>query len=207
MKFTDRVEPFEPVPSRLNSFQQQRDPLAAADTSAADAVARVSSPKLEEQSGRESGPRCAERMADGDRPAVDVCFISIEAELFLNGEILAGERFVDLEKINLIERKSGALQRDLDGANRSNAHHRRCAAGDAPRDNPCQGFESALRRALSRGQHHRGGAVRNSAGVAGGDNAVVLKNRLQCREFPGTVYSNRVFSIYGVGNLFSLRDE
>ena len=146
MRITDRFEPFEPESSRLNSFQQQRDPLAAADTSAGDTVARVSSAELEEQSGRESSPRCAERVADGDRPAVDVYFIAIEAELFLNGEILAGKRFVDLEKIDLIKQKSGALQRHLDGANRSNAHHRRCAAGDAPRDNPRQGFESALKK-------------------------------------------------------------
>lgn len=42
-------------------------------------------------------------MTDRDRAPVDVYLFPIKAELFFHGKVLAGEGFVDLDKIDFAE--------------------------------------------------------------------------------------------------------
>ena len=46
-------------------------------------------------------PVMPERMAERDRAAVDVGLVAIEAELLLDGQILAGKGLVHLDQIDL----------------------------------------------------------------------------------------------------------
>ena len=41
-------------------------------------------------------------MAERDRAAVDVDLLAIEAQLLLDGQVLRGERFVDLDEIEVV---------------------------------------------------------------------------------------------------------
>ena len=44
-------------------------------------------------------------MAERDRAAVDVDLVAIEAELLLDRQVLRGERLVDLDQIDVVERE------------------------------------------------------------------------------------------------------
>src|SRR5205809_904576 len=109
-------------------------------------------------------------MAEGDGAAVDIELRLVDAELLGNGEDLAGEGLVDLDQIDVVQGEAGALQRDLRGRNRADAHDVRIAAGDAPGDDAAEGLLVSGVFGGSDGDH--GGAVDDAAGVAGGDEAV-----------------------------------
>ena len=85
----------------LQRFHNRRDALAAADARRREAVLLAAPPQLVRQ--RQQQPRAAhaERMAERDRAAVDVDLVAIEAELLLDREVLPGERFVDLDQIEV----------------------------------------------------------------------------------------------------------
>ena len=66
----------------------------------------AAAPQLERQRQQQARAGHAERMAERDRAAVDVDLVAIEAELLLDGEILRGERLVDLDEIDVVERQA-----------------------------------------------------------------------------------------------------
>ena len=89
---------------------------ADATTTAADAERRepvlaLSLAELGDERERETRTGRAERMAKRDRAAVHVRLLAIEAKLFLDGEVLGRERFVDLDEIYVLDLETGALQR------------------------------------------------------------------------------------------------
>src|SRR5258706_2258558 len=122
-------------------FQQDRDPLAATDAGAGDAVAPPAPAELEEERQDQARPRGAERVAEGDRPAVHVDPLAIEPQLLLDRQVLRRERLVDLEQVDLAQGQTGALQDEADGRHGADPHdarrHARGAVSDhAPQDRP-----------------------------------------------------------------------
>src|SRR2546430_15517527 len=103
-------------------------------------------------------------MAKSDGAAVDVEFFRVDAELFDYRQNLTGERFIDLDEIDLVELHARFLERDLRGGNRANAHDVGIATCDTPRHDPAQRLLS-LRIFCGRYGDHRG-AVDDAAGVA-----------------------------------------
>ena len=89
-----------------------------------------SSTRHREQQARAAG---AERVTERDGAAVDVHLLTIEAELFFDREILAGERLVHFDQIEVVERQAGALERLPRGRRRTHAHVRRIDAHRGPR--------------------------------------------------------------------------
>ena len=53
----------------------------------------------------EAGAGAAERVAEGDRAAVDVEPLLVDAELADAGEDLGGEGLVELDQVDLVERR------------------------------------------------------------------------------------------------------
>src|SRR5579872_7603590 len=112
-------EPIRPQPSTptvlicivssLNRFDNRRDALTAADAGGRDAARLTAAAELQNERQQQARAAHAERMAERDRAAVHVHAIAIQAELLFDGEILAGERLVDLEQIDVRERQAGAL--------------------------------------------------------------------------------------------------
>src|SRR5438128_4874462 len=70
----------------LDALEDRRDPLAAADTERSEPVPALALPELGDDRERESRARGAERVAEGDRAAVHVRLLAIEAELLFDGE-------------------------------------------------------------------------------------------------------------------------
>ena len=68
-------------------------------------------------------------MAERDRAAVDVQPFGIDRQLLQAGEHLRGERFVQLDEIDLVEREAGELQRLADRRHRPDAEALRLDAG------------------------------------------------------------------------------
>ena len=77
-------------------------------------------------------------MAEGDRAAVriDPLIIGGKPEMITEGEHLDGERLVDLEGTDVIDRQLGLRQRLLRRRNRPDAHHLWIHAGKRKRDEP-----------------------------------------------------------------------
>src|SRR5439155_22502353 len=83
--------------SALYRFNNCSNSLSSADARRREAALLRTAPQLQHE--REQQPRTGhpEWMAERDGAAVDVDVVAIETELLLDREILAGERFVDLE--------------------------------------------------------------------------------------------------------------
>ena len=62
------------------------------------------------QRGRDPGAAGAQRMADRDRSAARVHLLFADAQQLEHGQDLDGERLVELDAIDLIEREPGSLQ-------------------------------------------------------------------------------------------------
>src|SRR5262249_15649211 len=75
-----------------------------------------------EQGRREPGARGAEGVADGDRPTPGVDPLLVDAEQLEYAQDLDGERLIDLDALDLIERHAGPLQRLVDRPHGADAH-------------------------------------------------------------------------------------
>ena len=132
-----------------------------------------------DQRRHDPGAGLAERVAEGDRPAVDVELVPADTELLGRRDHLGGERLVQLDQVDVVDRQPGARQRHPARLDRSEAHDLRVEPGDAARDDAGRwGDAELLGLGVAHHQHGRG-AVVEWAGVAGGDAAVAPEGRLE----------------------------
>ena len=87
-------------------------------------------------------------MAERDRAAVDVQPLGIDRQLAQAREHLRGERLVQLDEIDLVERQAGQLQHLPDRRHRADAEALRLDAGRRERD---EARRAAAGRARARG--------------------------------------------------------
>ena len=80
-----------------------------------------------------AGPQ---RMADGDRSAAGVHPFFVEAQELQHAQHLHGERLVELDALDLVERQPGPLQDLVDRRDRADAHLLGVDAGDGHRADP-----------------------------------------------------------------------
>ena len=85
-------------------------------------------------------------MTERDRAAVDVQPIGIDRQLLQAGQHLRGERFVQLDEIDLVERQPGELQHFADRRHRPDAEALRLDAGGGEGDEPGERRQSAFAR-------------------------------------------------------------
>ncbi len=104
---------FSSPSSRLTqSASRQADALensggahAAADAHGHHTVARLAALEFAQDRGRELGAGAAERMAESDGAAIGIDARGIEAGQLNHGKRLRGEGFVQLDHVDLIERR------------------------------------------------------------------------------------------------------
>src|SRR6185369_3234751 len=120
-----------------------------------------------------------EGMADRDRAAIDVVLLGIDAKLVARVEALAGERFVELPEVDVVDLQAMTLQQLRHGEDRADAHLVRLAAGRGPGDETSHRIEAALLGVLGFHQHDRGRAVGELAGVARSDELARTLDRLE----------------------------
>src|SRR5437016_9070694 len=87
-------------------FHDHRGPLPAANAGGAQAVPPAAAAQGMEQVEGEAGAAGPERVAQGYGAAVHIGTLTVEAELPLDGQVLRGERLVDLDQIHVIERQA-----------------------------------------------------------------------------------------------------
>src|SRR5580765_3937942 len=164
-------------PERLGALDDHRDALAAPDAEGRRAEVRVAVLHRVQQRDEDPGAARTDRVAEGDRTAVDVHAVLRDAELAEDAEGLCGERLVQLPEVDLLAPEAGALERLLRGRPRSHSHDRRIDARGRVGADLRERREAEILRLLLRHDDDRRRAVVDARRVAGGHAAAVLLER------------------------------
>src|SRR5215470_12787567 len=140
---------------RLRPLEDSRNALPAADAHRRECITATGPPELIERLHGEDGTGSANRMAEGDAAAVGVRFVGWEPELADNGERLRSEGLVDLEHIDFLNLKTGAVEHLLYGGNRAHPHDPWLNPGVAIAHQPSQRPEPAVAGERRVREHHR----------------------------------------------------
>ena len=108
--------------------------------------------ELVQQRGDDPRPARADRVAERDRAAVDVDLVPVEAELATVGQHLRGERLVDLDQVERLDRHLDPVEQPADALDRGEEEPLRRDLGLGVADDPGERLEAraARRRARSR---------------------------------------------------------
>src|SRR3989442_3624158 len=93
------------------SLDDHRDALAAADAGGGETVSPLPPPKLEGKGQEQARARGPQRMAEGDRSPVHVGLLAVEAQLLLDRQVLAPQRLLHLDEVEVLRRQARRLQR------------------------------------------------------------------------------------------------
>ena len=115
---------------------------------------------------REARAGHAVRMADGDRPARDIVFLGVDAELVTAIEHLRGKGLVQLPDIDLVNRQAVLAEKFGNGEDRADPHLFGIAAGHGDAAKASQRLEPAARCLRRLHDHHGRRPVRQLRGVA-----------------------------------------
>src|SRR5215468_11371667 len=88
---------------RSLSLDAHRDAHASPDAEGGEAFLGVALLHLVEQRHKDAGAGGADRMAEGDRAAVDVDLVGIPAEVLVDGAGLRRERLVRLDQVEVAD--------------------------------------------------------------------------------------------------------
>ena len=159
-RLSGHVDPAPRRQSRSTASAIPRPPLTQ----------RVARPRLAPRraiscSERHENPRAgrADRVAEGDRAAVDVEAIAIDRHVAQHGEHLRRERLVQLDEIEVVDRELQTRQQFANCRHWTNAHDPRIDAGRRPAQNTGERTKPATPGFFSIGEHH-GGATVGDAG-------------------------------------------
>ena len=132
--------------------------------------------------GRDDGAGGGDRMAERNRAAVGVDDLAVEPQVLDDGQRLSGERLVQLDDLDLVERACppapSPCARPAPGRCPSpSGRRRRWRRREREREPACP----AACAFSARHQHQRGAGVVHARRVAGGHGAVLAEDRLQLR--------------------------
>src|SRR6476659_11094189 len=108
--------------------------LAATDAHGDDAPLGLAPASFLQDVAGEPRAGHAEGMTDGDRAAVDVVLLGIDAELVARIEALAGEGLVQFPDVDVVDLQPMTLQQLRHGVDRADAHLVRLATRSSPGD-------------------------------------------------------------------------
>src|SRR5687767_3258842 len=112
------------------------DAHAAADAKRRKAPLRVAPLHLEKQGREHARAGRPDRMADGDRPAIDVDDVGVPAEILVDRASLCREGLVRLHQLEVLLLPAGLLERPPRCGDRPRAHDRRIDARRRPGNDP-----------------------------------------------------------------------
>src|SRR5262245_20479806 len=124
-----------------------------------------------------------EGMADGNRAAIDVEALLRNAEPIAAIEYLAGESFVEFPQVDVVDLKAEALEQLWHGKDRADPHLVGLAAGNRETAEGAERLEPALLGERRAHDDASRGAVRQLAGIAGGDEAALANRRERRKAF------------------------
>src|SRR3954467_8649257 len=94
-------------------LEDHRVALAAAGADRGDAEPAAAAAQLVDQRAEDAGARGPDRVAERDRPAVHVDLRLVDADHAHRVECHRGERLVDLEQVDVVDRQAGLVERGL----------------------------------------------------------------------------------------------
>src|SRR4051812_15588275 len=146
--------------SGSDSLDEHREALADPDAQGGEAAASLLPRHPAQQRHRQPGAAAAERMPEGDRPAVGVDGVDVEAEPVDAGKYLRCERLVDLDGVEIVGGPAGPRKRLLGRRHRPEAHQVRGHARAGAGDDPCPWLEVVATYGVLARDDDRGGSVR-----------------------------------------------
>ena len=96
---------------RISSFHRHRHRIAATQTKRDDSAMRVATFNLIKHRSQQSRTRLANRMAQGDRAAIDIHSCRIQTQLLRDRYRLNRKRFVQFDQIHFIQRPTRLFAR------------------------------------------------------------------------------------------------
>ena len=121
------------------------------------------------QGKHQPGAGGAQGMADGQCPAIHVQLFHGDAQFIGAGYDLGGERFVELNAVDLVHGQSGVFHGLFGGRHRAQTHHLGLHSGDSEPDYPGQGFQAQRQGLLFAHDQDGADAVIGGGRVSGGD--------------------------------------
>src|SRR5258707_11747337 len=164
-------------------LEQPRRAHAAADAHGHDRASGAAAPSFDQDMTGHARTAHAERMADRDRSAVDIETFLWDAEPIAAIEHLAGEGFVKLPQIDVIDIEALARQQLRNGESRADSHLVGLGASDRKAPEGAERLQPTLFGELRVHQHAGGSAVGKLARVAGRDKAAVAHRRQRREAF------------------------
>src|SRR5205823_13758144 len=121
-----------PLPNSL-PLEDRRQALSYPEAERRDAARGAGASHLVDQRRGQAGAAATKRVTNRNRAAVDVQFCVVDAQLALAGEGLRGERLVQLEQVDAVERQFRAQKRLAHRGHGSEPHERGIDAGRGAR--------------------------------------------------------------------------
>src|SRR5258707_3451455 len=138
-------------------------------------------PQGVQQSGRDARAGGADGMAEGDGAAVYVELVAVEVQLPVARQNLRGERFVELDQIDLVQPHACTGEHFARGRHGTNAHDLRIHARLRVPDDACHRLQSMGLDRRGDGDEHRPGTVRHAARVTGAYAAILAEYVFELR--------------------------
>src|SRR5262245_9962273 len=163
-------------------LDDDRVALTATRADRRDADAATAATELVDERADDAGARSADRVAERDRPAVDVDVVLFDAEHAHRVEGDRGEGLVDLPEVDVLGALADLLQRLLGGVGRGFRQVGEVVGDRAVGEHASQRRAAFLLRPLGGGDDYRPSPVVDPRRVAGGVGGVLATDRPQAGE-------------------------
>src|SRR6185436_17322745 len=154
-----------------DAFERGGDGASAAQAERREPVAALPPVQLVEQGRDDPGAAGTDRMTERDRPAVDVDLRPFEAELATVREGLGGERLVDLDEIERLDRQLDPIEEAAHALDLREEQPPRRHLGLGVAHDPGKRLQPEALDGAFAGHDRRRGAVGDARCVAGRDRA------------------------------------
>ncbi len=104
-------------------------------------------------------------MPNRNGSSIYICFIPLQAQFFLNRQVLWRERFVHLDTVHVRQAQIGTFEGLPDSGRGANTHNLRRHTDNPPRDQPRHRFQVVLSHGITRRQHDTGARVIDATGI------------------------------------------
>lgn len=166
----------------LERFDAHRDAHAAANAQRGEALRGLAALQFEDKRVEDAGTGRTDRVADGNRAAIDVDLVRVKTEIAGHSAGLSGEGFVCFDEIQIASRPARLFERLARGGNGANAHNLRIDTSGCPGGDAGERGQATAQGFGFRHQHHGRRAIIDAGCIAGGHRTLLVEGRLQLGE-------------------------
>src|SRR5205807_1167958 len=163
----------------LNPFNDRAIGHTAAFTHRLQAVAAAPTLQFVQENSSKPCAGGSQRVADGNCSTIDVDPLPIRSRLTLPGKYDAGECFIDLNQVHLLQRQASPLKYLKRRGDRCGQHENRVIAGQGERDKARTRLKSQPLRGFPFHDEHRSCTIADLRGIARCNQAIWFKGWLE----------------------------